>query len=455
MKISDLSTTNDKGNAEPSQLVARFIAAEEEHQTIGDFVQQFDFDSEDEMRNAIVDIITAIACDDYLCDKNLASKNRRRYALWVRTKKIFWDANKLRQYPSGVAGEAWVRYSRTRMNQRCKEMWGDVKADEAVFAETCERIKAIYSLNDTDIDKMRFFVEQVKAGEAFPNSLRRMLYIWGDAKKTGKTTSATMLVSILNGDENENHISRYSSKLSDEMQIGGFKVPRIAQCNCVMMDECFFADMGKVYADFKRFLTSSDGRARLPYGQEFQWFGRPNYIATSNDPVNQFIKDWDDRRYCSVEFKTRPTEQLDFPEIKALWKSFVVNSTPADSWQRWSERLMETATETGSRSVIKSEYEIELEKTKFYNFINEMKGGSYKLSNENRITLRTIITYFGDEGQTQSAKHRDEIRKAMVAVFGETYQGRNFWLLPDIKEKLESIRRESDGDGKSNEALPF
>jgi len=458
MKLSELSTINDKGSKEPSPLVARYIAAEEEHQSIGDFVQQFDFESEDEMRNAIADIIAAVACDDYLCDKNLAATNRQRYALWVRTKKIYWDANKLRSYPAGVAGEAWVKYSRTRMAQRCKEMWGEgIKQDEAVFAETCERIKSVYQLTDTDIDKMRFFVEQVKAGDNFPNSLRRMLYIWGDTKKTGKTTSATMLVSILNGDEDESHISRYSSKLSDEMQIGGFKVPRIAQCNCVMMDECFFADMGKVYADFKRFLTSSDGRARLPYGQEFAWKGRPNYIATSNDPVNQFIKDWDDRRYCSIEFKARPTERLDFPEIKALWKAFVVNSTPADTWQRWSDRLMETAGEVGERSVIKSEYEVELLQMSFYNFIQQMKGGSYKLSNENRVTLRTIVNYFGQkDGSMLSARHRDEIRKAMVAVFGETYKGKGFWLLPDLKEKLEDIRSESEGEGeKIRVSLPF
>lgn len=466
MKINELSKNNDKGNREPSQLVGMLIAAMEQHQSIGDFMQQFDFDSEEEMKVAIADTIAAVYCDEYMRDKNLQAAEPLRYAIYARAKKIMMDANKLKSFPASVAGEAWVRYSHDRMKQRCLDMWGNVEADEALFVDTCERIKHIYQLTDTDIDKMRFFVEQVKAGGNFPNSLRRMLYIWGDAKKTGKTTSATMLVSILNGDEDENNISRYSSKLSDEMQIGGFKVPRIAQCNCVLMDECFFADMGKVYSDFKRFLTSSDGRARLPYGQEFVWHGRPNYVSTSNDPLSQFIKDWDDRRYCSIEFKAKPTEKLDFPEIKALWKSFVVNSTPADTWQRWSDRLMETAEEIGSRTVAKNEYEVELRQARFYAYITQMSGGS-KWSADNRVTLKKIIAYFSEiDGVAQAAKNRDEIRKAMVSVFGETAvvnkKQSNFWFLDELKEKVEEIRNDNmnaapDGEvqEKQEKVLPF
>lgn len=466
MKINELSKENKKGNREPSELVARYVmAVEDSNLDVGDFLQQFDFETEDEMKAAVSNLVSAIVCDEYMRDKNLQTISPERYAIFVRAKKIYHDPSRLASYPGSVTGKAWVRYSRNKMSERCAMLWGEtVKPDKKKFAETCDSIKRIYQLTDSDIDKIRFFVEQVKAGKNFPNSLRRMLYIWGNAKKTGKTTSATMLVSVLNGDEDENNISLYSSRLSDEMQIGSFKVPRIAQCNCVLMDECFFADMKKVYADFKRFMTSSDGRARLPYGQEFTWYGRPNYIATSNDSLDQFIKDWDDRRFCSVEFKSQPTVKLDFRDIKELWKNFIVNSTPADIWQRWSDKLMDTAEEIGSRTVAKAEYELYLKQSAFRSFIFDRPAGS-KWSNENRITLKHIINFFGEqEGMMQAANHRDEIKRAMITVFGETARDRsgkqtNFWLVDEIKGKLDELKNNEImdiiEDRENNEKLPF
>jgi hypothetical protein len=101
--------------------------------------------------------------------------------------------------------------------------------------------------------------------------------------------------------------------------------------------------MGKTYADFKRFMTSSGGRSRLPFGQEFAWEGYPNYVATSNDPLRKFIKDWDDRRYLSIEFKTQPTERLEFDTIYELWRIFIVGSSRELSWYDLAERIAQTS----------------------------------------------------------------------------------------------------------------
>ena len=283
-KISKYNTVGNNDN--PSELVSAFLLWEQDGGTLASWLEQFEFDSREEIEKAIRLFIRTVTLDTYMRKKHLDEINPYAAAVYMRYSKIMTDANRLDKYPVSLSGEIWHGgFSRKRLEQRTAELYASAKPDGKKFAATCERIKRIYSLSDTDVEKLHFFVEQVKAGERFPNSLRRMLYIWGTTMKTGKTTSATMLVSLLNGDTDEQNIARYSSTLAQEMQVKSFAVPKISECNAVLMDECFFADMGKMYADFKRFITSSNGRARLPYGQEFEWTGQPNYIAPSNSPA--------------------------------------------------------------------------------------------------------------------------------------------------------------------------
>jgi hypothetical protein len=262
--------------------------------------------------------------------------------------------------------------------------------------------------------------------------------------KTGKTTSATMIVSLLNGDPDEHNIARYSSTLAQEMQIKSFSVPKISECNAVLMDECFYADMGKTYADFKRFITSSNGRARLPYGQEFEWQGQPNYIATSNDSLRKFIKDWSDRRYLSVEFKHKPTEQLSFEEIKSMWAAFVLNSTKTKDWAAWAEELAPISEEKGDRTEVTEELEIELQKLQFIEWLLSMNTPSTKANNaQNRVSLKTFVDYFAQGmGTVEAHKRKSEIEAAVLKVYGPRYSTTNYWLLSTLQETAQRLKSE-------------
>lgn len=287
-------------------------------------------------------------------------------------------------------------------------------------------------------------MEQVKAGETFPNSLRRMLYIWGSEKMTGKTTTATMLVSLLNGDTDENHISQYSTNLSNEMQIKSFAVPKISECNVCLMDECFYADMGKTYADFKRFITSSNGRARLPFGQEFEWQGQPNYIATSNEPLQKFIKDWNDRRYLSVEFKTKPKKQMTFEAIKKMWLDFVLNSERTKEWKQWNDDLAPDTEEKGDRQEVADDLEIELRKLVMLERALSMHTPSNSPScAENRVPLKTFVDWFSESmGVTEAHKRKGEIESAVLNVYGPRYSTTGYWLLSGMKETAARLKNE-------------
>lgn len=443
-KLTQYNTT-DGGRENPCELVSAFMLWEREGGTLSSWLEQFDFDTREEIEKAIRLFIRTVTLDDYMRKKHLEEENPYAAAVFTRYSKIMTDANRLDKYPVSLSGEIWHGgFSRKRLESRTAALFGSVTPDASKYAEACERVKRVYSLSDTDVEKIHFFVEQTKAGDKFPNSLRRMLYIWGSTMKTGKTTSATMLVSLLNGDTDESNIARYSSTLANEMQVKSFAVPKISECNAVLMDECFFADMGKMYADFKRFITSSNGRARLPYGQEFEWTGQPNYIATSNDSLQKFIKDWSDRRYLSVEFKAKPTERLSFEEIKALWADFVLNSQRTKDWSAWADELAPVSEEKGDRTEVADELEIDLRKLDMLERVLAMNTPTKSpASAQNHVALKTFVDWFSESmGVMEAHKRRAEIEAAVIKVYGERYSTTNYWLLTSLQETAQRLKNE-------------
>ena len=443
-KLTQYNTT-DGGRENPCEMVSAFMMWERDGGTLSSWLEQFDFDTRDEIEKAIRLFIRTVTLDDYMRKKHLEEENPYAAAVFTRYSKIMTDANRLDKYPVSLSGEIWHGgFSRKRLEDRTAALFGSVTPDASKYAEACERIKRVYSLTDVDVEKIHFFVEQTKAGDKFPNSLRRMLYIWGSTMKTGKTTSATMLVSLLNGDTDESNIARYSSTLANEMQVKSFAVPKISECNAVLMDECFFADMGKMYADFKRFITSSNGRARLPYGQEFEWTGQPNYIATSNDSLQKFIKDWSDRRYLSVEFKAKPTERLSFEEIKAIWAAFVLNSQRTKDWSAWADELAPVSEEKGDRTEVADELEIDLRKLDMLERVLAMNTPTKSpASAQNHVALKTFVDWFSESmGVMEAHKRRAEIEAAVIKVYGERYSTTNYWLLTSLQETAQRLKNE-------------
>ena len=455
MKIEELNT-KDGGNENPCTLISRYLLHEKEGGTLVTFLQEFEFDGREEIEKKIREFLRVVYSDPYMRKKHLDEQNPIAAALFCRCRRIIEDQSRFDKYPNVTSGEIWHGgFSRKRLQERTAAMF-DIQPDPKKFEAACERIKDVYGLEDADIKKLHFFIEQVKASEKFPNSLRRMLYIWGQEKKTGKTTSATMLVSLLNGDNDEKNIARYSTTLSNEMQIKAFAVPKVAECNVCMMDECFYADMGKTYSDFKRYMTSSGGRARLPFGQEFEWVGFPNYVATSNDPLKVFIKDWGDRRYLSINFKEKPKTQMDFPEIKALWSEFVLNSERTKEWQEWANEIAEIAEEQGERQEASDEFKNELGKSKFLQRLMDMPKPASRFCADNKVTIKTFVDYFAENiGATEAHKRKKEIEAAVIAVFGNRYSTSNYWLLTELKEKanflLGSMWRHETEDGIQQE----
>lgn len=432
---------------------------------ISDYLARFMFNSQAEIEKAARLIIKSLATDPIFVREGKATRNadEQMVAIYTRAARIYKDEGKWTNQPRVLAGELWHgKMSRAVLDARVRAMFS-VEADGKAFAYATKRIKEIYGLTDLDIEKIHYFVEQVKDGSAFPPSLRRMLYIWGDIKKSGKSTIGGMLTALLNGDDEVDesgvkNISKYKSSLSVEMQIESFSVPAISRCNCVLMDECFYADMGKTYNKFKDCLTSTNGRARLPYGQEFEWRGFPNYIATSNDELAKFIKDESDRRYLSIHLTQRPKE-MPFAEVGDLWKMFVLNSQRSKSWAEWTNELFEAAEEKGEKSEYIGGYYILLTRTEVLTKLQQMPIVKDKWSADNKFTLNDWIKLLSDYVPTMDlVKQKNEIRTA-AKKFLPCYSTQQYWLRNDVRARAIEIMENKVTNETKPEAeedkLPF
>lgn len=458
MKFVDLKRNSSHDN--PSEMVSGYLFADAELRTFAEWLQDYDFATQAEIEHAVRLFLSVICSDAYINRKHLDEINPQADKIAKRFKKIVYDEEKSSRFCKKMASEVWNEgYADKLRKERTAKMF-HVEQSEKDFKNAWNTIREIYGLSDMDLNKIHFFIEQVKDDGNFPNSLRRMLYIWGREKMTGKTTSASYIVATLNGFYDIDKISEMSSSLAYEMQIRNYAVPRISECNAVLMDECFYADMGKTYADFKKFLTSSNGRARLPYGQEFEWHGYPNYVATSNEPLQKFIKDWGDRRYLSVEFKTKPTKKLSIPEVGELWRNFIINSTRSKSWTEWAQELEPIAEEVGEMEEVASEFEVELQQSGFINFLLNKDKAKNRYSADNKITLKVFVDYFSNSvGAVQAQKRKSEIEKAVINVFGDRYSTTNYWMLDELQKKaselLEKINESETDTITKTIDLPF
>lgn len=449
MKITDYNAKNSNSER-PSDLAAAFIAASERGDTMVAFLSQFDFDSREEIERAIVKLCRAMCDDKWLGSKQTQTSIPSMRCLLRRFTDIFGKQAQIDKYPAAISGEMWHgNYARMKREKVVSGIF-DRERNLTHYNAARARLTACYCLSELDEKKLHFFVCQVRAGREFPDSLRRMLYIWGKQKKTGKTTLAKALVCVMNGSEEMERYAYFCTTLQTEMQIKSFCVPKIAECRCAMMDECFFADMSKVYADFKKLITGRDGSARLPYGQEFRWQGLPNYISTSNEPLVNFIKDWNDRRYLSINFESEPRENMTDSEVLELVKEYCVNAPDID-FHDFADDIFDEADERGEQTERADEFALDLQKEDFLSYIgNANYVAGNKFATENKISCKFFVDYFARQIGSEAQKRRKEITKAAEDVFGERYMGR-FWLLDDLRKRADELKRAQYESEQENE----
>ena len=178
-----------------------------------------------------------------------------------------------------------------------------------------------------------------------------------------------------------------------------------------------------------------------------------------------FIKDWNDRRYLSINFESDPRQNMTDGEVIELVKEYCVNAPDID-FHEWAAELYKKANEKGEKTERAEEFALEMQKEEFLSYI---KNATYiagnKFAADNRISAKWFVDFFVRSMGAEAHKRRSEILEAARMVFGDKYNDR-FWLLDDLRKRADEIARgDGDGDGdvegtqnkldEDNEKLPF
>ena len=430
MKFSDLSTTGTKEN--PSQLMLSRLEAESSGVPFAAYLSGFDFDSAADIAAAVRILALRETEDAYMRDKDNRANMPSADILFQRAKSLRIKPDGLDKFCDITSMAVWTRFFAPKIRAAKIAAAFAATPDAGRFAAAAAQVREVYGLTAAEIEKLRFFACQVKAGDDFPKSLRRMLYLWGTTKKTGKTTTAEIIAALLNGDERRGE-NIYTTSLSREMQMDSYAVPLITTCRCCVMDEAFYKDMRKTYSKFKQMMTTTDGTARLPYGQTFGWHGLPNYVATSNDGLKAFIEDYGDRRFLAVHF-AKPPRQMTEEQLTDLWREFIVNAAPASDWQTWAAEIAATADEQGARGVTVEDLVVYYQSDEWRNIMRALPDVS-QWHSSNRLTgLRLLALTANNFGLQSIAKDcRDEVERAFTDVFGPKVDGQGWWSIKDCK----------------------
>ena len=201
------------------------------------------------------------------------------------------------------------------------------------YKKASEKLQKIWGFSDIEIDAFRYFICQSRAERHNP-SLNKSLYLFSGKKKTGKTTVARAIASVLNGETSLIDATKYESSFNQELQIGSHDLPMAAQYNCVILDEAMPKDSRKSYGRVKSMMTSNSCTYNQKYGKIITVVAKRYYIYTSNDDISEFVQDSSERRFIQINMEQEP-KQISFEKIYDYWKEFAQNCEPEENWQAW------------------------------------------------------------------------------------------------------------------------
>lgn len=423
-------STNDGTIEKPCSLLAKFfVGIDRRGDDLGKFIAMFDdIDTEEKTEQAIERFLTTYDCSDYIAnirakkDKERTERERQIVTLHQRFHNL--KVNKVEKI-TVMSQTLWVsEFVQRDRAKRLDKIRNKGNQNPDAFNSAYQRIKCIYGFSDEDMEKIRYFVERVKAFDGVLPSYNRMLYIWSAKKGTGKTTIASMLVSILNGEDKWNSGTTFHSSLAVEMQHDKFAIPLVHKFACAQLDECFYRDMRKSYAKFKNMMTTKDGSTEIKFGGIVSWFGMRNYIATSNEPIKRFIQDVNDRRFLVINMENTPAEDYStrMDVLFSIWKDFVYNSTPAKPIEQWYNDF---GIEEGDKQDNIDAVKLYFHTTEFKNLVQGICDGANLWNRRGTIDARKGITWFVTQAkQRPECKdvEKDEVRQAVKECFGECYE---------------------------------
>lgn len=387
--------------AVPNAVVIDVVAAG----GMEEYARTLTVESKDELYEILNNVVLKTVAEPVFLDQKTSRTFPACYEFYTYCRKLLNSGNKFAKLDAIADSVFNGELVQRTMTENCKRCFS-VEYDEERWLAVVKRMQDVYKFSEKDIDALRYFVCQCKRsgiGEINNPSLNKALYIWGEMKKTGKTTFAKFLVSALNGEPDWRNAEKYSTSFGAEVQFGDHDLPKACTCNCSYLDEAMPRDTTKSYATLKQVLTSSSARYNPKYQHAMTIGARRNYIFTSNDDIADFIQDEKERRFYAFEFKGEP-EQLTEPELWAVILEFVQQAQPREdmSLQKWYNSFQSVD------GIVKKEYEAILNEFKrspdtYFKGSTVTAWGVAKLLYKNeptreqrKIVSRVMEAYYGD-----------------------------------------------------------
>lgn len=321
---------------------------------------------------------------------------------------------------------AWYgELANLRLKEKTDKIFS-VAPDEEKYNEVAKKIQTIWGFTDVEIDAFRYFICQSRH-EGHNPSMNKSLYLSSTKKKTGKTTVARAIASVLNGEKTIEAGSKFESSFNKELQINDHDLPLAVQYNCVILDEAMPKDSRKSYGRVKSMLTSNSCSYNQKYGRIISVEAKRYYIYTSNDDISDFVQDSSERRFIQINMERVP-QHLEFDEIYNIWKKFAQNCTPEKDWQEWYNTFEDVV---GLESKDIDFYKDEL-----------LSNGSILQAVISASSTTLSQKFFIDLLVTGKATRaeRDTIKKAITDIAGEPNRSR--WSRKVVEDKLQEFINE-------------
>jgi len=378
-----------------------------------------DFETVKQLAHEITNILRIAIVNPIISNKTMQSIFPPIYNFCIYASNTD-KRGKLIEESEKIAETAWYgELAQSRLKDKTDKMFS-VEPCKEKYKQAALKLQDIWKFTDIEVDAFRFFVCQTRH-EGHNPSMNKSLYLSATTKKTGKTTVARTIASILNGENSVIKGAKFESSFNKELQINAHELPYAAQYNCVILDESMPKDSRKSYGMVKSMLTSNTCSFNQKYGKIMQVEAKRYYLYTSNDDISEFVQDSSERRFIQINMERMP-KQISFEEIFDFWKEFCINCEAESDWQIWYNKFKDI--DGVERKDISYYKDVILSDKDVSNAINQ--------KTDYTITLKFFADLLIPGKPTRD--ERKSLGNALTELFGEPNSYK--WSRKVIQEKL-------------------
>jgi len=397
-----------------------------EMDSIYDFIEKKIFNSQYEIKKLCEKIYSEYLDEKALTDqkKIMAIYGKRGVALSTQMWNLCRNIDAKERWADSTANLYWFGSNAIRcITERLRKIM-NVEQSPDLYLKAAIDLKECFGFSNLQIEMLKYFICQSRDGDC-PSHKNKAIYIWGDNKNVGKTTIASTIVCILNGEKDISNARLYKSSMAQELGWESHTAPMICSCRAVLMDEAMPKDSSKSYGTFKDRITSDGVKVRFVFKNQIDIDAKANYVFTSNDPLEYFVQDKKERRFLEYHIEKKYSN-LTYEKIYDVFLKFIQQCKRDRDWVEWSESMSDDTEVKGIESKdiddIRSFFETA-------SFATEIKNGASQVS---------IGTFYQHVFKFDKNASKQTIRECIVDMFGEPVKP-STWKKLDILEILKDL----------------